>query len=457
MRTASRAMPTRGVITYLAQERHSSYGRDSIELLKVSVTSLFRYYNSHARDDMIFFHTGVSLSNRRSILGLCTGAHAQFMELPPDQFRLPPGLPPQREWMQSRKFSAGYRHMIRFYTTGIWDLVARQGYEYVMRMDEDSVLWSPIRYNIFDFMAARGLEYGYRLASWEHGVIGSPFHSFHAFIRRYVTENHLPTGWLLDSCVSQSSIDGFTLEGCGEPYGAYNNLFVSRLAFWQRPDVRHYLEHIERSHKIYTMRWNDILWQSTAIKLFMSRERVHMFQDFAYEHTTFRPMDNVTRKGRCRVCTHCFSWGGIVLGDSIGNDMAEATKRLREIASTWPCKTGFYLPRPCLRLANRTGASVDSLTLGQVSAEQPSCDRQPAPYYCTARPAPGATYPQPAQTWETHACLCSAEFYRERHPGMGMIRFWRCYKKQMGAALPGVIVNRRPEPALRGLRRSDLA
>ena len=51
-------MPTRGVITYLAQERHSSYGRESIELLKVSVASLFRFYNSRAGDDVLFFHTG---------------------------------------------------------------------------------------------------------------------------------------------------------------------------------------------------------------------------------------------------------------------------------------------------------------------------------------------------------------------------------------------------------------
>ena len=213
-------MPTRGVITYLAQERHSSYGRDSIELLKVSVRSLFRYYNARAHDDVIFFHTGVSAFHRETILGLCAGAHAQFMELPPEHFKLLPSVPPQHKWMQSKKFSAGYRHMIRFYTTGIWDLVAQQGYEYVMRMDEDSVLWSPIPYNIFDFMAARGLEYAFRLASWEHGISGSHTLSFHAFIRAYVTANQLPTGWLLDTCVSQRGIDSFTLEGCGEPYGA---------------------------------------------------------------------------------------------------------------------------------------------------------------------------------------------------------------------------------------------
>ena len=53
--------------------------------------------------------------------------------------------------------------MIRFYTLGIWEVVRSEGYEYVMRMDEDSFIWSPIRYNLFAFMERQGLEYGYRL------------------------------------------------------------------------------------------------------------------------------------------------------------------------------------------------------------------------------------------------------------------------------------------------------
>ena len=57
--------------------------------------------------------------------------------------------------------------MIRFFTSGIWQVVAHLGYEYVMRFDEDSYLWSPIHYNIFDYMASNKLEYGYRLASLE--------------------------------------------------------------------------------------------------------------------------------------------------------------------------------------------------------------------------------------------------------------------------------------------------
>ena len=48
----------------------------------------------------------------------------------------------------------------------------------------------------------------------------------------------------------------------------------------------------------------------------------------------------------------------------------------------------------------------------------------------------------------------NAEFHTVRHPGVGMMRFWRCYKKLMGEVLPGVVVNRRADG--RSLRHENL-
>ena len=48
----------RGVIIYLAQVTHSSYGRDSLDLLKRSLRSLFTHYNNVQRDDVVILHQG---------------------------------------------------------------------------------------------------------------------------------------------------------------------------------------------------------------------------------------------------------------------------------------------------------------------------------------------------------------------------------------------------------------
>ena len=77
--------------------------------------------------------------------------------------------------MPENKFSAGYRYMIRFYAVTIWRTLRRLGYEWVMRMDDDSFILSPVHYNIFDDMRARNLLYGYRIISKECPTIFGDF------------------------------------------------------------------------------------------------------------------------------------------------------------------------------------------------------------------------------------------------------------------------------------------
>ena len=381
-----------GVITYLAQIRHSSYGRDSFGLLQQSVTALFTHYNRWARDDVIFFHTGVNTSSQQQVLSKCTGVQARFLMLPGHHFRVPPGTPSSSTWRQP-KFSAGYRHMIRFYTMGIWEVVRDEGYSFVMRMDEDSVLMSPIRYNVFEYLESRNIDYAYRLASWEHGFHGYDGDSYFGLIRTYVQRHVSSTGWLLDSCPSSTrSIQNYTLRHCGEPYGIYNNFFVARTSFWFRPEVQHFLRFVNRSHTIYTHRFNDILFQSAAIKLFMDPRRLHMFQDFAYEHMTFG-----TRGRRPRPCK---MFGAFTLGTGSrhSSELEPARRRMRVLRALEPCwvmlhpavyRNGkmaysprYNLGRAC-EILNPTRTDVETLTMGEsVSPEQAFCDREPPPYYC---------------------------------------------------------------------------
>lgn len=82
------------------------------------------------------------------------------------------------------KFSSGYRFMIRFYAITIWTTLSRLGYKWVMRMDDDSFVLSPVNYNVFGDMRAHGLYYGYRTLSRECPVI------FGDFIDSYTTHAH---------------------------------------------------------------------------------------------------------------------------------------------------------------------------------------------------------------------------------------------------------------------------
>ena len=278
---------TPGVIVYLVQVRHSSYGRNSTSLLQQSVKLLHKNYNAQHRDDVLFLHSGdFGEAEQRSILSECGDAHARFMMLSAHHFQVPAGTPPSTKWHMRDKFSAGYRHMIRLFALDIWGLLASEGYTWMMRMDEDSFLISPIEYNIFQFMQDEGYEYGYRLSAWEYGgpvrARGRP--KFHAFVRDFVQTRKLQPKWLMHTCTSRN-MDNFSLAACGEIYIPYNNWIVTRLGFWLSDSVQDYLRHINSSHNIYTERWGDHMIHATALQIFLDRARVHMFTDFAYEHT----------------------------------------------------------------------------------------------------------------------------------------------------------------------------
>jgi alpha 1,2-mannosyltransferase len=91
------------------------------------------------------------------------------------------------QWVYGGKkgYAIGYRHMIRWYAIGIFDFFQQKGYTYVMRMDDDSLLHSPINYNLFEFMIKHELNYGYRLGYRpERGS-----YDLRPWIKKWITHN----------------------------------------------------------------------------------------------------------------------------------------------------------------------------------------------------------------------------------------------------------------------------
>ena len=154
--------------------------------------------------------------------------------------------------------------------------------------------------------------------------------------------------------------------------------------------MAHFLSLVNRSHSIYTLRFNDILWHSTAVKLFMEPHRIHMFQDWAYEHITFRTV----RHGGLRTkafYAQCAQVGAFVLG-SDGATYEPARQRARDILRKEACTVATSVTkqaithrrvRRCVISQAHDPSALDAIAFGDsVSTEQPFCERQPAPYYC---------------------------------------------------------------------------
>lgn len=343
-----------GAIVYLTQgKRHSSYGQSTAEQLKKSVGLLYENYNAQQRDDVLFLHTGdVGAEMQSDVLSVC-GPEARFYQLAKRHFELPAGVDPTSKlWLFPNKFSVGYRHMIRFFTVGIWEVAEELGYRWIMRFDDDAYLLSPISYNIFGRMAERQLQYGFRLTSWEHGEPAARG-DFHKFVREYALNRGIMPQWGLANSCPDASLERFTPERCGQVYTIYNNFFVSAVSFWRRPDVRAFLEHVDASKTIYYNRWGDALWHSVALQLFMPRSQVHMFDDFTYEHTSRKIYFYRSKP------TVCFQWGGIAIAKPIDGKPTSAVVagRARALTSINMCSRArgdinrcFFTPKTSGRL-----------------------------------------------------------------------------------------------------------
>lgn len=287
----------RNAVVYLAQKKHSSYGRDSYNVLLQSLSLLTKNYLSlsdHLNNTNIFiFHNGdfdhLDLQRIESLIGPGSRGAVHFVDLSGSRFWARPKSNRNDDpssWYAYPLFSEGYRRMMHWYAIDIWQFFKRLndetdcGYRYIFRLDEDSFIHSTISYDIFEFFRSNQYVYGFRLCAYEMQVT-----------------QRMWTWWKRrdPTFVPQRDID---LQMCG----FYNNLFVADLEFFQSDRVKEFLDFIDFHGHIYRRRLGDLMIHTMAVLAFAPPERIHRFLDFTYEHGT----ENQT--------SGCLAWGGIQAG-----------------------------------------------------------------------------------------------------------------------------------------------
>jgi alpha 1,2-mannosyltransferase len=283
--------PNKDAIVIMAQKRHSTYGRDSLSLLYKSLSLLYQNYLVEHKDsvDVFIFHTGDFVEADLDILDDIlheTGIVRLVNILDSPYWGRPAWLEGENSssWANP-SFSEGYRHMIRFFTIHIWNffstlsmqqrLANGSTYDYILRLDEDSFLHSPIHYNIFDFMRENQYLYGFRMCSYEmYGM---------KWVWNYLNRNKYEPYRDIDP------------KMCG----IYNNFFVASIGFFLSVPVQHFLKEIDASNMIHQKCLGDLQIHSIIVYSFCPPHQIHRFLDFTYEHATFS-----------KVC----NWGGIQAG-----------------------------------------------------------------------------------------------------------------------------------------------
>lgn len=259
-------------IIVLAQKMHSSYDSSHQTTLSILFASLQSHYRPFLKDvDFLVWHEGdMTLADIPDL----QPANVRLCDLPQSGgWGKPQSMTSDYPYMKA--WSPGYRNMIRFYSVTCWDVMHSLGYEWMMRFDDDSVIHSTVRYNMFDHMRSLSMVYGFRMYSPECGS-----DEFGPFVTKYMQANNITP--LYPHINTENYCRG---EGSS---GFYNNFYVTNISWWRSALVRHFVQAFDDSHLIFTHRDNDLIFQTAAVKLFASPLQVLHFADWTYQHHTVR-------------------------------------------------------------------------------------------------------------------------------------------------------------------------
>jgi alpha 1,2-mannosyltransferase len=307
-------------IVYLAQNKVTSAGNRRM-MLKQSLDLLYENYNNRFKHPVLIFHEGdFDARTQKQII-----AGKSEIEFHMIHFKMPSFIKKSEAPELWRGHTIGYRHMCRFYAFLLYGALSNLGYDWYLRMDDDSYIWSKIDYSLFDFMKQNGYEYGYRVESQEpkQYAIG-----FSEAVCSYLKTERIEADFFcqnlervsLKACIHSAAenyrvfrrMNLFRTRQQWNGWCFYNNFHITELDFWRRADVRRFLLYLDRMGGAYKCRWGDALVQTAAIQIFMPPARVYKFQDWTYEHAS--------------VCGGDLGWGGIYRGSC--DPAGESTDRV---------------------------------------------------------------------------------------------------------------------------------
>ena len=263
--------------------------------LKENMAYLVKNYAALQHHDIVVFHTGeFTPVLQKSMCATWPQLHFLFFDIEGTPFWTVPPFPTHSKFTLAKgalpSFTMGYRKMCRFHGRLLFYYLYQLGYEYMVRLDDDSRILTPIRYDLMEKMEDVGAVYGYRMVGREYAeamvMMAEATHDF-------IVATGVAPSFLYWNC-NPPSIDGVrtaNIDTSGSKYAKglnmldySDNFYSSRVDFWMRPDVQRFLFFLDMTAGFFYGRWGDQLAQALAVQIFASPRQLHWFDDWTYEH-----------------------------------------------------------------------------------------------------------------------------------------------------------------------------
>jgi alpha 1,2-mannosyltransferase len=254
------------VIVYLSRKLDISDLKKSLKLLHKNFTKRYNY-------PVLIFHDDFTNEDQNTLLKIYS--NIEFEEL---KFEVPSWIDKSQINKGSHNIRITYMHMCRFFSGEIYKHNALKNYDWYWRLDSDSYIRSPIKYDIFNVMERKGFEHGYLETSIKDSpkfVIG-----LWDLTKEFIQKNNIQPTFLKKYLDKDGEWDRSLF---------YTNFELSKLDFWKSEEYKRYYNIIDQNGGIYYYRWGDHTIHLLALSMLVDENKILFFKDIDYSHQNFRP------------------------------------------------------------------------------------------------------------------------------------------------------------------------
>uniref|UniRef100_A0A6C0J4F2 Uncharacterized protein n=1 Tax=viral metagenome TaxID=1070528 RepID=A0A6C0J4F2_9ZZZZ len=248
--------------------------------LKNCLYFLFKNFNEKFKYPVIILHEGdYTPEFQEEIIKGVRGESSSFIkfkELDKEDFKIPEHidkvklaksieLQPVPYWRNE-----SYRNMCNFWLKHFTKYVAE--YDYVMRLDDDSIIEEKINSDLFQIMKEKDLNYISNIIHIDCGICNYEMKEF--FDHYYMDKQDLIKDMFVYSKIDNNSkeiFDNFKKlykimndkeyekneVDIKSPIMYYNNFFITKTAFWNTENTKKVIDEINKTGNIYYYRWGD--------------------------------------------------------------------------------------------------------------------------------------------------------------------------------------------------------
>lgn len=266
-------MKQNAVIVYVSRTQ-------DLPLLFRSITLLGKNWKFLPKYPIVVFHDDITKVNQSKLLmalheslgfvpnvkfELLTFQLPEWVSDDPKQYT----VPLDQAWM-------GYRHMCRFHSGGIYQDPRLAGYDYYMRLDSDSYIYSRIDYDVFEYMADNSKEYAFMAT--DDGEVSSVIEGLWDSAKTFMDSN---------SIAIPNDVLATVKNGVWEGRLFYTNFEIAKFSFFRGEKYTKFFEHLDKTGNFFYKRWGDAPVHWLAVKILLDPSRVWAVDNITYQHNAW--------------------------------------------------------------------------------------------------------------------------------------------------------------------------